>query len=140
MSKPVINTEQQFLSLDHSRVWRAFCDEANYGGPFQFLVAKAQGFYVTDISGHQYFDASSGLWNVILGYGRAELIEAITAQLRTLCSCHLFGMGHLPAARLAEELLTALGPPFARITYVGSGSEAVDTSLKICRQYQRLRG
>ncbi|MEP6831633.1 MAG: aspartate aminotransferase family protein, partial [Rhizomicrobium sp.] len=108
------------------------------------LLESAQGMYYRDVDGNQVLDGTAGLWCVNAGHGRREITEAVTRQLEKLDYAPTFQMGHPIAFEFAEKL-AAMGPggPAAqldRVFFAGSGSEAVDTALKIAIAYQRAIG
>jgi beta-alanine--pyruvate transaminase len=125
----------------------------NYWMPFtanrQFklaprLLESAQGMYYRDVDGNSILDGTAGLWCVNAGHGRREITEAVTRQLERLDYAPSFQMGHPIAFEFAEKLAeTAPGGAAAaldRVFFAGSGSEAVDTALKIALAYQRAIG
>ena len=123
---------------DCAHVLHAFCDEHEYAMGAQLLLCKGLGCRVTDVHGARYLDVSAGLWNVSLGYGREDIIAVIDRQLRELCSYHLFAASHKPAVQLAHCLLAIAGTNFCRVFFTNSGSEAIDSAIKLSRQYQQL--
>ncbi|WP_027487536.1 aspartate aminotransferase family protein [Allorhizobium undicola] len=108
------------------------------------LLASAEGMYYTDIDGKQVLDGTAGLWCVNAGHGRKRIAEAVERQLRTLDFAPTFQMGHPIAFDFAARLgAMAPGGPEAgldRVFFTGSGSESVDTALKIAIAYQRAIG
>ncbi len=108
------------------------------------LLESAEGMYYSDFDGNKVLDGTAGLWCVNMGHGRQKIAEAVHRQLSTLDYAPAFQMGHSLAfdyaARLAE---IAPGGPEAklnRVFFTGSGSESVDTALKIAIAYQRSIG
>ncbi|HXS05440.1 MAG TPA: aspartate aminotransferase family protein [Rhizomicrobium sp.] len=125
----------------------------NYWMPFtanrQFkqaprLLESAKGMYYRDVDGNQVLDATAGLWCVNAGHGRQEITEAVARQLEKLDYAPSFQMGHPIAFEFAERLAQiAPGGEAAkldRVFFACSGSEAVDTALKIALAYQRAIG
>ncbi|MGO7956580.1 aspartate aminotransferase family protein [Rhizobium leguminosarum] len=108
------------------------------------LLAAAEGMYYTDIDGHQVLDGTAGLWCCNAGHGRKKIAQAVERQLATLDYAPTFQMGHPIAFDFASKLAAnAPGGPQAkldRIFFTGSGSESVDTALKIAIAYQRAIG
>ncbi|MGO8089431.1 aspartate aminotransferase family protein [Rhizobium leguminosarum] len=108
------------------------------------LLAAAEGMYYTDIDGHQVLDGTAGLWCCNAGHGRKKIAHAVERQLATLDYAPTFQMGHPIAFDFASKLAAnAPGGPQAkldRIFFTGSGSESVDTALKIAIAYQRAIG
>ncbi|UHS63693.1 aspartate aminotransferase family protein [Agrobacterium vaccinii] len=108
------------------------------------LLASAEGMYYTDIDGKKILDGTAGLWCVNAGHARKRITQAVERQLSTLDFAPTFQMGHPIAFEFAEKLAAvAPGGPDAeldRVFFTGSGSESVDTALKIAIAYQRAIG
>jgi beta-alanine--pyruvate transaminase len=90
--------------------------------------------------GREILDGVAGLWCVNAGHGRREITEAVTKQLETMEFAPTFQMGHPIAFELANRLAKIAPPGLDRIFFTNSGSEAVDTALKIAIAYHRARG
>ena len=108
------------------------------------LLASADGMYYTDIDGNTVLDGTAGLWCVNAGHGRKRITQAVERQLSTMDFAPTFQMGHPIAFEFAEKL-AAIAPGGAeakldRVFFTGSGSESVDTALKIAIAYQRAIG
>jgi beta-alanine--pyruvate transaminase len=132
---------------DHDRANTISLD--NYWMPFtanrQFkkaprLLVEAAGMYYASDDGRRILDGTAGLWCVNAGHGRREIAEAVGAQLLQLDYAPSFQMGHPIAFRFAEELGAIAPGGLDRIFFTGSGSESVDTALKIALAYQRAIG
>ncbi len=123
-------------------LWAPFTQMAGYESAPPLLIARGQGSRVWDTEGREYLDAHAGLWLVNVGYGRQEVIDAAARQLQELAWFSSFaGFSHPRAIELAERLVGLLRPEgMGKVFFAGSGSEAVETALKIVRQYWRLRG
>jgi beta-alanine--pyruvate transaminase len=104
------------------------------------LLARAEGMYYWDKSGREVLDGVAGLWCVNAGHGRREITEAVTKQLATMDYAPAFQMGHPIAFELANRLAKIAPPGLDRIFFTNSGSESVDTALKIAIGYHRARG
>jgi beta-alanine--pyruvate transaminase len=104
------------------------------------LLAEAEGMYYRSDDGRRVLDGTAGLWCVNAGHGRREIAEAVGEQLRTLDYAPTFQMGHPIAFRFAERLGEIAPGGLDRIFFTNSGSEAVDTALKIAVAYQRAIG
>jgi beta-alanine--pyruvate transaminase len=104
------------------------------------IIAAAEGKYYTDAEGRKIFDGLSGLWCCGLGHGRAEIAEAVHQQLKTLDYSPGFQFGHAKSFQLAEKITDFMPKGMNRVFYTGSGSEAVETSLKMARGYWRKKG
>lgn len=128
---------------DLSNFWMPFTANRQFKAAPR-LLASAEGMYYTDIDGKKILDGTAGLWCVNAGHGRRRISQAVERQLATLDFAPTFQMGHPIAFEFAEKL-AAMGPggPDAqldRIFFTGSGSESVDTALKIAIAYQRAIG
>ncbi|MDX1555392.1 MAG: aspartate aminotransferase family protein, partial [Xanthomonadales bacterium] len=105
------------------------------------IITRAEGVYIWDSQGRQILDGMAGLWCVNLGYGRQELIDAATRQLRELPYYNsFFQCTHPPAVELAELLGEVSPPQFNLSFFTGSGSEANDTQVRLIRRYWDLAG
>ncbi|MCX8278842.1 aspartate aminotransferase family protein [Phyllobacterium sp. 0TCS1.6C] len=108
------------------------------------LLAGADGMYYTDIDGNKVLDGTAGLWCCNAGHGRRKITEAVERQLSMLDFAPTFQMGHPIAfdfaARLAEIAPGDGQGRLDRIFFTGSGSESVDTAIKIAIAYQRAIG
>jgi beta-alanine--pyruvate transaminase len=108
------------------------------------MLAAATGMNYTTTDGRNVLDGTAGLWCVNAGHGRERIARAVERQLTTLDFAPSFQMGHPIAFDFAERLsaIAPGGPEAAldRVFFTGSGSESVDTALKIALAYQRARG
>ncbi len=90
--------------------------------------------------GRQILDGVAGLWCVNAGHGRPEITQAVAEQLSTMDYAPAFQMGHGGAFQLANELVKITPPGIDHVFFTNSGSESVDTALKIALAYHRARG
>src|SRR6202050_4556052 len=104
------------------------------------LLARALGMYYWTADGREVLDGVAGLWCVNAGHGRREITEAVTQQLETMEFAPTFQMGHPIAFELANRLAEIAPPGLERVFFTNSGSESVDTALKIAVAYHRARG
>ncbi len=104
------------------------------------LVVKSQGMYLWDHKGGKILDGSSALFNVALGHSRPEIADAVHAQLLQNDYSPFFQMGHPGAFELARMVSNVLPDGFEHVFFVNSGSEAIDTALKIVMAYNQARG
>jgi beta-alanine--pyruvate transaminase len=104
------------------------------------LLSRAQGMHYWTPEGRQVLDGVAGLWCVNAGHGRQEVADAVKASLEQMDFGPPFQMGHPQSFELANELVKMSPAGMDHVFFVNSGSEAVDTALKIAVQYQRLRG
>jgi L-2,4-diaminobutyrate transaminase len=104
-------------------------------------MVSGNGVRVQDAGGKEYLDGMAGLWCVNLGYGRREIVEAITRQSERLSFFHTFnGMTTDVVAECADALLKRAPVPMSRIFFGTSGSDANETQLKLIWCYNNLRG
>jgi beta-alanine--pyruvate transaminase len=103
-------------------------------------LVEARGMYYRSDDGRQVLDGTAGLWCVNAGHGRDEIADAVSRQLRTLDYAPSFQMGHPLAFQFAERLVEVAPDGFNHVFFTGSGSESVDTALKIALAYQRAIG
>jgi len=104
------------------------------------ILARAEGVYYYNTRGEKLLDGSSGLYCIPLGHGRREIREAVTKQMEELDYAPPFQYGVPAAFRLAAELAQMLPAGLNRVLFSGSGSEAVESALKVAIQYHRVRG
>ena len=104
-------------------------------------IVRGEGSLVFDSDGREYVDAMANLWLCQVGHGRTEIIDAVTAQMRQIEAYNTFApFTNGPASRVAEMIVERSPHPDGRVFLGCSGSEAVDTALKIARQVQQRRG
>ncbi|MBW4541194.1 MAG: aspartate aminotransferase family protein [Myxacorys chilensis ATA2-1-KO14] len=104
------------------------------------LMASAKGMYYTTVDGRQVLDGTAGLWCVNAGHCRDKIARAIAQQAATLDFAPTFQMGHPGPFALAERLAQMLPGDLNHVFFTNSGSESVDTALKIALAYHRVRG
>ncbi|MFD1217085.1 aspartate aminotransferase family protein [Microbulbifer celer] len=104
------------------------------------LVERAEGIYLYEKSGRQIIDATAGLWCSNAGHCRSEIAEAIHQQAKTLDYSSIFNFGHELGFEYAERLVQYTPEGLNHVFFGNSGSEAVESALKIALQYQRARG
>jgi beta-alanine--pyruvate transaminase len=104
------------------------------------MLAKASGMHYWTADGRQILDGVAGLWCVNAGHGRREITEAVARQLETLDYAPPFNLGHPGAFELATQVAQLAPAGLDHVFFVNSGSEAVDTALKIAIGYHAVRG
>jgi beta-alanine--pyruvate transaminase len=104
------------------------------------LFASAEGMHYTTVDGRKVIDGSAGLWCVNAGHGRRQIAAAVERQLMNLDFAPSFNMGHPLAFDFAERLAEIAPKGLDRIFFTNSGSESVDTALKIALAYHRAAG
>jgi len=128
---------QQDLSLDE--FWMPFTANRQFKDRPR-LLESAEGMYYTDVEGRQVIDGTSGLWCCNAGHGRKEIAEAVSKQISKMDFAPTFQMGHPLPFQLAERLVEIAPDGLNRVFFTNSGSESVDTALKIALAYHRARG
>jgi beta-alanine--pyruvate transaminase len=138
-----MNAPQQHNSFRLDSYWMPFTANRQFKASPR-LLTRAEGMYYTSDDNRQILDGTAGLWCVNAGHGRREIAEAVGRQLSTMDYAPSFQMGHPIAFEFAERLAgIAPGGPSAgldRVFFTGSGSESVDTALKVAIAYQRAIG
>ena len=105
------------------------------------VITHAEGVYLWDSEGQKMLDGMAGLWCVNMGYGRKELVEAATQQMEKLAFYNtFFQTSHMPAAELAQEIASVTPGDLNHIFFANSGSEAIDTIIRMVSQYWCIEG
>lgn len=104
------------------------------------MFASAEGMHYTTTDGRRILDAMAGLWCVNAGHGQAKIVEAIRESAGRLDFVSSFKMSHPQALEMAERLIDIAPAGIEQVFFTNSGSEAVDTALKIARAYHQARG
>ena len=105
------------------------------------IITRAEGCIIHDGEGHALLDAMAGLWCVQVGYGRAELADAAYEQMLELPYYNsFFKTAAPPTVKLAAKIAALLGPPLNHVFFNSSGSEAIDTLIRLIRYYWQVRG
>lgn len=124
---------ENLRTADKNHVWHHLSQHKNFQQKMPLMMVKGEGITVTDSDNNKYIDATSGgVWTVNVGYGRKEIVDAISEQLLQI-PYFAGALATKPAAKCAQEL-TALAPQLSRIYYSNSGSEANEKAYKIVRQ------
>ena len=125
------------VSLDAH--WMPFTANRAFKAAPRLLVAAKDMHYTSD-DGRRILDGTAGLWCVNAGHGRESIVRAIAAQAAEMDYAPPFQMGHPLAFQLAERLAEILPGDLSRVFFSNSGSESVDTALKVALAYHRARG
>ncbi len=120
-------------------LWMPFTANRQFKANPRMLVA-AEGMHYTSDDGRRILDGTAGLWCVNAGHGDPRIVGAIQRQAATMDYAPAFQMGHPLAFELAERLAQMMPGDLDHVFYTNSGSESVDTALKIAIAYQRARG
>lgn len=121
-------------------LWNPFTDLEEFlpyrdVGPM--TIIKGKGPYVYNEAGKKFINASGSLWNVAVGHGREELANIAYDQMKNLCYSSCFRQTHPKACELADCLCSLTGNYYDKVYLGSNGSEAVETALKMTRQYFR---
>jgi beta-alanine--pyruvate transaminase len=122
-----------------SHLWMPFTANKQYKANPRMLVA-AEGMHYTSAGGQKILDGTSGLWCVNAGHGRKEITEAVAAQAGRMEYAPGFNISHPLAFEAATAVASFMPKGLDRIFFTNSGSESVDTALKIALAYHRARG
>jgi L-2,4-diaminobutyrate transaminase len=127
--------------MDRQSLMHGYTSIAQHEKDGPFILDRGKGITITDQNGKDYLDAVAGLWCVNLGWGRREVIDAITAQLEKLSYYHSFtSISNEPAIRLADRILRLAPANMSKVFFGNSGSDANDTNVKLVWYYNNLRG
>ncbi|MGE4368824.1 MAG: aspartate aminotransferase family protein [Burkholderiaceae bacterium] len=124
---------------DLSNLWMPFTANKQFKQQPR-LLSKAKGMYYTATAGHQVLDGTAGLWCVNAGHGRQEIVDAIARQTAEMDYAPGFQLGHPDQFRAATAVAEFMPKELDRIFFTNSGSESVDTALKMALAYHRARG
>ncbi|MGP5568955.1 aspartate aminotransferase family protein [Pseudomonas helleri] len=129
----------QQLSNDHHLAPFSDFKQLKEVGPR--IITHAKGVYLWDSEGHKILDGMAGLWCVAIGYGRDELADAASKQMRELPYYNLFFMtAHPPVLELSKVIADIAPEGMNHVFFTGSGSEGNDTMLRMVRHYWAIKG
>ena len=122
-------------------LWMHFTRMGSFGPDHEVpIIVRGEGCYVWDDHGNRYLDGLSGLFCVNSGHGRAELGDAMAAQVRDLDFVTVWSYAHPRAIELATRIASLTPGDLNRVFFTNSGSEAVESAIKLARSYHRTRG
>ena len=131
--------EWQTLSSEHHLAPFSDFKQLKEKGPR--IITNAEGVYLWDSEGNKILDGMAGLWCVAIGYGREELADAASKQMRELPYYNLFFQtAHPPALELAKAISDVAPKGMNHVFFTGSGSEGNDTMLRMVRHYWAIKG
>ena len=131
------STSAQALALEH--FWMPFTANRQFKQAPR-LLAGAKDMHYTTPDGRRILDGTAGLWCVNAGHCRAPIVEAVQRQAATMDFAPTFQMGHPLVFEAATEVAQITPEGMERVFFTNSGSEAVDTAMKIALAYHRARG
>src|ERR671915_1195014 len=122
-------------------LWMHFTRMGAYDGQHEIpIIVRGEGSYVYDEHGKRYLDGLSALFCVNAGHGRTEIGEAAAAQVKELGFFTNWSYAHPKAIELAARIAALAPGDLNRVFFTSGGSEAVESALKLCRQYHKLTG
>lgn len=128
-----------FSPNDTSSFWMPFTPNRDFARDPRLVIA-ADGMYYTSHDGRQIMDATAGLWCVNAGHNAPRIVEAVQKQVATLDYAPHFNFGTPQAFELSSKLVDLFPAGLDHVFFTNSGSESVDTALKIALHYHRMRG
>ncbi|MBS1880008.1 MAG: aminotransferase class III-fold pyridoxal phosphate-dependent enzyme, partial [Actinobacteria bacterium] len=139
VSQAPSGTELQELARRH--LWMHFSRMGGYDADHPIpLITRAEGCYVYDEAGNRYLDGLSALFCVNAGHGRTEYGEAAARQVEELDFYTLWSYAHPRAIELAARIANLAPGDLNRVFFTDGGSEAVESALKLARNYHRIHG
>jgi beta-alanine--pyruvate transaminase len=130
---------EKFVTNSLEQHWMPFSANRDFKNAPR-LITKSEGVYLWNQNGDRLIDGSSALFNVALGHGRTEIAEAVYAQMLQNDYSAPFQLGQPTSFHLAAKLSNMLPEPFNHVFFTNSGSESIDTALKIAMAYHRANG
>src|SRR5919206_3629817 len=123
-----------------TRFWHPFADMGAVSRR-QLVIERGEGVWVYDADGTRYLDGTASLWYANVGHGRAEIADAVAAQMKRLEAYSTFGdFGNRPASELTERLAGTPPMPDTRVFLTSGGGDSIDTPAKIARRYWFVQG
>jgi adenosylmethionine-8-amino-7-oxononanoate aminotransferase len=136
----VTGARSELQELARKHLWMHFTRMGAYADHKMPIIVRGDGCYVWDEDGKRYLDGLSALFCVNAGHGRAELGEAAATQAKELGFFTNWSYAHPRAIELAARVASLAPEGMDRVFFTSGGSEAVETALKLCRNWHRLRG
>ncbi len=132
---------KHWQAQDAAHFLHPFSDSKQIAARGTRVITRAEGVYLYDGEGRKLLDGMSGLWCVAIGYGRKELADIAARQMNELPYYNsFFQCATPPAIELAAKLAEITPPQFQHVFFTGSGSESVDTVIRLARRYWQLEG
>lgn len=137
MSRP---TTAELVRLDRRHLWHPFTQMRDWLTEEAIVIERGEGNYLIDTEGVRYLDGVSSLWCNVHGHRKAELDEALRAQIDRIAHTTMLGLANVPATLLAARLAQITPPNLTRVFYSDAGATAVEVALKMALQFWQLRG
>ncbi|HVY21368.1 MAG TPA: aspartate aminotransferase family protein [Bauldia sp.] len=134
-----MNEQSRVKTNNLEAYWMPFTANRQFKSAPRIMVA-ADGMYYRTADGRRVLDGTAGLWCCNAGHARPKIVEAIAKQVQELDYAPAFQMGHPKIFELASRLVTYMPPGIDHVFFTNSGSESVETALKIALAYQRAIG
>ena len=135
----ILSDQLRLAPADLEAYWMPFTANRQFKAEPR-MMARAEGMYYTTVDGRTILDGFAGLWCCNAGHGRKPIVEAIQKQAATMDYAPAFQMGHALAFDLANRIVALAPGKLDHVFFCNSGSEAVDTALKIALAWHRARG
>ena len=135
----ILSDQLRLAPAELEAYWMPFTANRQFKSQPRMMV-KAEGMYYTSEDGRSILDGFSGMWCCNAGHGRKPIVEAIQKQAATMDYAPAFQMGHPLAFDLANRIVELSPEGLDHVFFCNSGSEAVDTALKIALAFQRAKG
>jgi adenosylmethionine-8-amino-7-oxononanoate aminotransferase len=137
---PTVSEKATLQDLARRHLWMHFTRLGSFEHAEVPIIVRGEGCYVYDEHGKRYLDALSALFCVNIGHGRADIAQAGADQARELGFFTNWSYAHPPAIELAARIASLAPGDLNRVFFTSGGSEAVESALKLARQYYKLRG
>jgi adenosylmethionine-8-amino-7-oxononanoate aminotransferase len=140
-TEEAVRTERSELQeLGRRHLWMHFTRMSAYKDQEIPIITRGEGCYVYDEHGNRYLDGLSALFCVNIGHGRADLVQAGADQAKELGFFTNWSYAHPPAIELAAKVASLAPGDLNRVFFTSGGSEAVESALKLSRQYHKVTG
>ena len=140
VTQPPEGGESSLQELAKRHLWMHFTRMSAYDDAEVPILVRGEGCYVYDEHGKRYLDGLSALFCVNAGHGRAELGQAAAEQAKELGFYTNWSYAHPPGIRLAGRIAELTPGDLNRVFFTSGGGEAVESALKLCRNYHRTQG
>ncbi|SMX22573.1 aspartate aminotransferase family protein [Boseongicola aestuarii] len=131
----------ELQALDAAHHIHPFSTQSNFEKEGARVIKRGEGVWLFDSEGEKILDAMAGLWCVNVGYGREELVEVATRQMRELPFYNtFFKTTHVPAIALATKLAELAPGNLNHVFFASGGSDANDTNIRVVRHYWNMKG